>query len=51
MNAADIALAYKEASKLEKPTNHSFLYYGPPKSGKTELVATLAKSSEYDKIY
>ena len=51
MNAADIALAYKEASKLEKPTNHSFLYYGPPKSGKTELVATLAKSAEYDKIY
>ena len=50
MNAADIARAYK-ASSLDKPTNHSFLYYGPPKSGKTELVATLAKAPEYDKIY
>lgn len=51
MNAAHLAAALKTAGKIEKATTHAFLYYGPPKSGKTELVATLAKAPEYEKIY
>lgn len=35
----------------EDITNHSILIYGPPKSGKTQLVATAAKIPEITKIY
>jgi len=51
MRLSQIAQALQSAHASEKPTNHSFLLYGPPKSGKTQLVATLAKSTAYDTIY
>ena len=38
-----------QASNLSKP-NHSILLYGPPKTGKTQLVGTAAKIKEFDKI-
>jgi len=33
------------------PPNHSILCYGPPKSGKTELIGTAAKLPEIHNIY
>ena len=38
-----------KASNQIKP-NHSILLYGPPKTGKTQLVGTAAKIKEFDKI-
>ncbi len=51
MKMSDLALAVKNAEVEAKSTTHSFLFYGPPKSGKTELVATICKAPEYDRIY
>lgn len=39
------------ATQALKETNHSVLFYGPPKTGKTRLVATAAKLPEVKKIY
>ena len=38
-----------QASNLSRP-NHSILLYGPPKTGKTQLVGTAAKIKEFDRI-
>ena len=38
-----------KASNQIKP-NHSTLLYGPPKTGKTQLVGTAAKIKEFNKI-
>ena len=38
-----------KASNQIKP-NHSILLYGPPKTGKTQLVGTAAKIKEFDRI-
>lgn len=51
MKMSDLALAVKNADADAKSTTHAFLFYGPPKSGKTELVATIAKAPEYDRIF
>lgn len=46
MNLAKIAAA---ANGVTRP-NHSILIYGPPKTGKTELVGTAAKIEQVNKI-
>ncbi len=46
MNLLDL----KKATAIVQP-NHSILIYGPPKSGKTRLIATAAKLPEIHKIY
>ena len=38
-----------QASNLSRP-NHSILLYGPPKTGKTQLVGTAAKIKEFGRI-
>ena len=38
-----------QASNQNRP-NHSILLYGPPKTGKTQLVGTAAKIKEFDRI-
>ena len=38
-----------QASNLSRP-NHSILLYGPPKTGKTQLVGTAAKIKEFNRI-
>ena len=38
-----------QASNLSRP-NHSILLYGPPKTGKTQLVGTAAKIKEFDRV-
>ena len=43
-------LQLKKAAAVLQP-NHSILIYGPPKSGKTRLIATAAKLKEISKIY
>lgn len=43
-------LQLKQASAVVEP-NHSILLYGPPKGGKTRLVATAAKIPEIENIY
>ncbi len=43
-------LQLKHAAAVIQP-NHSILIYGPPKSGKTRLIATAAKLKEISKIY
>lgn len=42
--------AARTANKLKK-SNHSILIYGPPKTGKSRLVATAAQIPEIKKIY
>lgn len=51
MRASDLVAAMEAAGATAKPTTHSFLLYGPPKTGKTELVATVAEADEYDTVY
>lgn len=46
MKLSEIAKAVSTAQR-----NHSILIYGPPKSGKTRLVATAAKIPEIKRIY
>lgn len=42
----------KSINSLNGPTQtHSFLLYGPPKTGKTELVATIANAPEIEVVY
>lgn len=43
-------LQLAQATSVVQP-NHTLLLYGPPKSGKTRLVATAAKIKEIHKIY
>lgn len=43
-------LQLKQAAAIVQP-NHSILIYGPPKSGKTRLIATAAKLALIEKIY
>lgn len=35
----------------QRPQNHSILIYGPPKAGKTRLVATAARIPEVERIF
>lgn len=42
----------KSINSLNGPARtHSFLLYGPPKTGKTELVATIANAPEIETVY
>jgi len=43
--------AAAQTANVIKENNHSILVYGPPKTGKTELVATAAKIPEIKKIH
>lgn len=43
--------AAAKAAAKQKETNHSILVYGPPKSGKSRLVATAAQLPEISRIY
>lgn len=49
MQLSQVAAALKQVSG--PATTHAFLFYGPPKSGKTELVATVADAPELDRIF
>lgn len=46
MNLKELA-----AATTKKARNHSILIYGPPKTGKTQLVGTAAKIKELDRIF
>lgn len=49
MKLSQVAKALKEANGPAK--THSFLIYGPPKTGKTELVATIANAPEFERVF
>lgn len=49
MQLSQVAAALKQVNG--PATTHAFLFYGPPKSGKTELVATVANAPELDRIF
>lgn len=49
MQLSQVAAALKAVSGPAK--THSFLFYGPPKTGKTELVATIADAPEIDRVF
>ncbi len=51
MDLLTLFTAVKQAGQAEVVTNHNFLVYGLPKTGKTELVATVAEAEEFDTIY
>lgn len=44
-------LLAKAAKELGEADNHSVLIYGPPKTGKTQFVATAAKIPEIERIF
>lgn len=46
----DLAKAIEKA-ETDVVSGHSILVYGPPKSGKTALAATIAESSRIDNVY
>lgn len=50
MKLSDLVRATNQAA-AEPTRTHSFLIYGPPKSGKTELVGTLAEAPEIERVY
>lgn len=49
MQLSQVAAALKQVNG--PATTHAFLFYGPPKSGKTELVATMANAPEIDRVF
>lgn len=52
MKLGDLITATNTAGRVpSKKRTHSFLLYGPPKTGKTELAGTLAKVDEIHNIY
>lgn len=51
LTIADMIAATAQAEAQEARENHSFLYYGPPKTGKTRLIATIAKAPEYQRVF
>lgn len=50
MQLSALVSAVNKASKIPTRT-HSFLFYGMPKTGKTELVATVAEAPEFERIF
>lgn len=50
MQLSALVSAVNQASKIPSRT-HSFLVYGMPKTGKTELVATIAEAPEFERIF
>lgn len=51
MAIADLAAAVNGAHEVEARNTQSFLFYGPPKTGKTTLAAQIAEADEIDRVW